>query len=360
MAESTRVQPVALQLHPNEASDLAAVPAEAVPEGCDAAYVTVLDEGTAEDSMAVLTHRAGASLADGWEAHRLHLTASAFAGRTEDSEACAFHGGHLYVMGSQFGSKTGPLQPKRAWVARLDVDDLVGAMAGEPAELEIARNPFGLHRAINDALLEAGTDVHPLGDTAREVFVMAALRRGEKKGKRWHGRVLAEDHPINVEGMAFAADGMLLAGLRYPVTTQGDPLIVALGDADALFDDPKAVPTCTSAWTLRCAAEPDWPLGIRGMYTDPDGALHAVVGSLDAEGKESALLDDRPAAGTAHCEHWRVNGPLPEGGGEVHAASVHDFPDLKTVEGLSQTPDGHFVYVVDRDDDVHLRFLMVD
>jgi hypothetical protein len=96
------------------------------------------------------------------------------------------------------------------------------------------------------------------------------------------------------------------------------------------------------------------------MHTADDGAVHVLVGSLDAVGKDSVLLVDHPGAGEAHNAHWRVEGELPSSGGAVDAERVHEFPDLRSVEGLAQTPAGHFVYVVDRDQDVHLRFLLVD
>jgi len=351
---------VDLQLTPNEASDLAAVPAAHVPDGYDAAYVTVLDEGVAERSIAVLAHRHGADLHEGWTPIKLRLRATAHEDRTEDAEAAAFRDGVLYVAGSQYGSKDGPLEARRSWLARMAADDLAAAMDGERAPLEIARAPFALHRAVNDALAAAQVDLLPLGDATREALVDATVARGEQKGKRWSGRVRPGDQPLNVEGMTFAPDGTLLVGLRYPVTADGNPIVVALPDVDALFDDPDAVPGCTSVWTIACAGTARRPVGIRGMHTAPDGSVHVLVGSLDALGKDSVLLVDHPGAGEAHNEHWRVAGPLPDGGGAVDGERVHAFADLRSVEGLAQTPDGHFLYVVDRDHDVHLRFLVVD
>src|SRR5215217_4126053 len=58
-----------LDLYPNEASDLAVVPGGLVA-GYDQAFVTVLDEGVIEDSVALLGHR-GDDPFGGWEAQRL-------------------------------------------------------------------------------------------------------------------------------------------------------------------------------------------------------------------------------------------------------------------------------------------------
>jgi hypothetical protein len=73
-----------LDLYPNEASDLAVVPGGLVA-GYDQAFVTVLDEGVIEDSVALLGH-GGDDPFGGWEAQRLRLSATVHAGRTEDAE----------------------------------------------------------------------------------------------------------------------------------------------------------------------------------------------------------------------------------------------------------------------------------
>ena len=90
------------------------------------------------------------------------------AGRTEDAEACDFWGEHLYILGSHFGSKDGPLEAKRAWITRVRVDDLAAAVAGGSPPIEIARNRFSLHRAINDRLRSSGIALRELGPRARD------------------------------------------------------------------------------------------------------------------------------------------------------------------------------------------------
>jgi hypothetical protein len=44
----------------------------------------------------------------------------------------------------------------------------------------------------------------------------------------------------------------------------------------------------------------------------------------------------------------------------VDARQVALFDDLQRVEGLAHGPDGHFVYVVDEDHRIHMRFLAVE
>jgi len=55
----------------------------------DQAFVTMLDEGVIEESVAILGHGGGNPF-EGWEAQRLRLSATVHDGRTEDAEACDF------------------------------------------------------------------------------------------------------------------------------------------------------------------------------------------------------------------------------------------------------------------------------
>ncbi len=347
-----------LDLYPNEASDLAVAPGGLVAL-YDQTFVTVLDEGVIEESIAILGHR-GDNPFEGWEAQRLRLSATVHAGRTEDAEACDFYGDHLYVFGSHFGSKDGPLEARRAWVARVAKADLPAAVGGKQSPVEIARNRFTLHRAINDRLRESGLALRELGPRARERLILRTIERAEKKQKAWAGRVRVDDQPINIEGMCFLADGTLLLGLRYPVTAGGEPILVELTDIEAFFADPGAPPALGAVWTLECEGSPDDPVGIRALHRSPDDRVHAIVGSLDALGKDSALVADHPAAGQAHCEHWAMRLPEHRGGGGVECRKIHSFPGERSVEGLAKMPSGPFLYVVDRDHNVHLRFLLAE
>jgi hypothetical protein len=349
---------VDLELHPNEASDLAVVPAGLV-DRYDQAFVTVLDEGVVEESIAVLGHR-GDDVTDGWEAVRLRFSPTSSAGKTEDAEACGFLGDHLYVLGSHFGSKDGPLEAKRAWIARVAANDLAAAIDGSSPPIEIARNRFGLHRALNDRLRESGIGLRELGPRARERLVLRTIERGNSKDKSWASRILEDDQPINIEGACFLADGTLLLGLRCPVTADGEPVLVELKNLEAFFADPESPPELGSVWTLTCAGTPEDPVGVRALHRTAGGRIHAIVGSLDALGKDSALVFDHENAGAAHCEHWALRLPDHGGGGVVECTKSHEFPDERSVEGLAKMPAGPFLYVVDRDHNVHLQFLMAE
>ena len=350
---------VDLQLEPNEASDLAEVhePGLLEAHGWDQAFLTVLDEGPVENCIALLGHESGAGLTDGWSSHRLTFSAVREEGRTEDAEAVAVRDGSVYVFGSHYGSKDGPLQPKRHFVARFDHRELDEGLEGSAPPLEVARTRFRVHRAINDALAASGVELFELSQGAREALIGATIERGRKKDKDWVRFLEPDDLPINIEGAAFGPDGELLVGLRFPTTAAGQPLIVALPDVDALIDDPDAVPPCGDVWWLE-VGDPDRPEGIRAM--DPSrGGFQVITGSLDALGKDSTLVDHHPEGGDAACRHWRF-GALPAGGGAVPATLVHDFEDLRSVEGVADGPEGHAVYVVDVDSRVDMRFLAVE
>ena len=105
-----------LHLEPNEASDLCPVfdPAILERRGWDRAFVTVLDEAPVEGALVVLGHETGEEPGLGWHALRVQAGVNGSAGKTTDAESCARRDGMLYVLGSQFGKKVGPLEARRS------------------------------------------------------------------------------------------------------------------------------------------------------------------------------------------------------------------------------------------------------
>jgi hypothetical protein len=352
-----------LHLDPNEASDLCPVFAGDVLDahGWDEAFVTVLDEAAAERAIAVLSHEAGAGPGQGWEAHRIAADpVGAPAGKTEDAEACARHDGRIYLMGSQFGKKAGPLNASRSWIARVDEESLVDALDGGRARLEIVRSRFGIHRALNDAVLEAGVDLIPLGERARRVYINDTVKTGERKKKRWAGRIQPGDYPFNIEAMEFRANGDALLGVRYPVTADGHPMFIELCDVDALFDDPDLVPRCRNVWVLDNVGDPVAPAGVRALHTHGGDEFDAVVGDLDAPDKGATVLEDHPEGREAPSRHVRFQLPPRRAGGNVQAETIHDFGDVRRVEGIVVDENGHGHYVLDEEGHVALRTLLFD
>ncbi|MEU4291708.1 hypothetical protein AB0E63_26065 [Kribbella sp. NPDC026596] len=348
-----------LHLEPNEASDLCRVftPDVLARHGWDRAFVTVLDEATAEDAPALLVHAAGAPLDEGWAAQRILTDAGLNAGKTEDAEACASRDGYVYLVGSQFGKKAGPLSAKRSWIARVSEQSIEESLAGGRAELEIVRFKFALHRAINDAL--AAVELLPVGPLGRQAYVEETIARGQLKAKSWSGTIRPTDHPINVEAAEFRANGNLLLGLRYPVSADGHPLLVELENVDELFDDPNAVPRCGNVWIIGDAGSVEAPTGFRGLDTHGGDRFDAVIGDLDASGKSATVLADHPEGAVAASEHVRFELPS-DAGGVVGSKVVHHFGDVRRVEGVAVDHEGHAHYVIDEEGHVALRTLVFD
>ena len=348
-----------LDLYPNEASGLLAIENDGLlgAHGWDRAFWVCLDEGPVTDCIALVGHRIDAAdddLASGWEIARLHAVAVGDAKTTEDAEGLARKDGYVYAIGSHFGSKRGPLQPKRGFVARFREAEVLHAADGPAAEIEVARPSFFLHRIINDAFEEHGISLVPLGPNCREAFVEQTIAFGEKKRKRWAGRVREGDYPLNIEGLAFRPNGSLLIGLRFPMSADGRPIMVELEGIERLFEDGGAKPEVRGFWTLDAVGRGGELAGVRDLTFVGDN-LHAVTGDVDSAKSGSLLLKDYPGGRGTVSTHWRITLPEGRNSGELEAARVREFPGLPRVEGIAGTEDGRFFYVVDEDEGVHLR-----
>jgi len=335
-----------LSIAGNEASDLLAVQNGELLRalGARSAYWTVLDEGPVEECLAVL-----ALGEDGWRAHHLPADAGPAAGRTQDGEALARHDGWVYVIGSHFGSKTGPLRPRRAFIARF-------AEAERPV-LQIVRHRFALHRAVNEALRGLASDGHPAAPTTlaarvHTLFIEETLRRGRAKSKQWVRDLQLGDHPINVEGAAFTPAGTLLLGLRWPVSLAGEPLIVEVAGVPEMFGDRPRPLEVVGVYVLLGAGS--GPLGVRALTARPGipGEYDVIVGSIDALDKDSVLLDEHPQARDATCAHLRFTLPA-DGSALAKTSLVADLAPLHHVEGIADL-DAAPLYVTDEDHRVAL------
>ncbi|MCM0678945.1 DUF4185 domain-containing protein [Micromonospora phytophila] len=329
----------------NEASDLLPVRSAVLLRayGARRGFWTVLDEGPVERCLALLLE-----LDDGrWVAHHVVADAGAENGRTEDGEALAHHDGWVYVFGSHFGSKAGPLRPRRAFVARFREDDV----AAGALPVHVVRNRFRLHRAVNDALLKAAFTPLPPGERVRARFIGETLARGTARAKSWVARLVPDDLPLNVEAAAFTPAGTVLLGLRFPVTTEGEPILVELTGVPDMFDAAARWPETSGAYVLTGVTPPGVLAGFRAIAVTSDGGYAAVIGSIDALGKGSVLLDDHPAGGDVTSRHVRFR--LPADGHLVPGELVADLAPFHHVEGLAEL-DGRIFYVTDEDHRVAL------
>ena len=299
-----------LNLHPNEASGLLTVEDEPLLEahGWELAFWAVLDEGEIEDCVAVIGHRRGAEISEGWEIERLRAAPLGDAGKTEDAEAITRCGGWIYILGSHFGNKDGPLQPKRGFVARFREVD-VGHATEEPAMgMEIARQSFLVHRLINDAIEAHGPDLVPLGEVSRRALIEATIQRGERGNKKWAGLVREDDYPINIEGAAFRSGGTLLLGLRFPVAADGRPVLVELEGIERLFEPDSEPPEVLGFWVVDAVGREGDIAGVRdlALLETADGEeLHLVTGNVDSRDKDSVLMMDHPGGRHTVATHFR-------------------------------------------------------
>ena len=356
---------VRLDLTENEASGLLRVDAPGVlaSHGWRTAFWVCLDDVPAEESVALVgvgpadasgdaseTDAAG----EHWHVHRMEGRVVGDDGRTEDAEAVARHDGWIYVVGSHYGGKDGPLQARRQFVARFRED--AALPEGDPVNVEVSLNRFALHRLVVDALHAAGVELAPYGPALRDL-VDAKVSKAIRKDKDYRGRVRQGDHPLNVEGASFRPSGELLLGLRYPVAADGTVLVVRLGGVEGLFDERRGLPEVVGVWQLDVGASPDLRVGARDLEVvveDGTEVLHLLVGNLDSKPEKSLVLADHPEGVHAHCSHHRVT--LDDGAGRLTTERVRDFQGMFAVEGLAQDPDGAWVYVSDEDDAVHTRF----
>jgi hypothetical protein len=349
-----------LNLHPNEASGLLTVEDEPLLEshGWELAFWAVLDEGEIEDCVAIIGHRRDAAISEGWEIERLHAEPLGDAGKTEDAEAITRHDGWIYVFGSHFGSKDGPLQPKRGFVARFR-EAGIGHESGDTAmEMEISRESFLLHRLINDALKEEGPDLIPLGEASHGALIEATIERGSTGGKAWAGLVREDDYPINIEGAAFREDGTLLLGLRFPVSADGHPVLVEIAGIERLFEPGDERPEVLGFWVVDAVGRGGDIAGVRDLAlvaTAEGEELHLVTGNVDSRDKGSVLIRDYPGGRHTVATHFRAVLPSGTHSGSLDAGFVREFPDLPRVEGIAIADEDRCFYVTDEDEGVHLR-----
>ena len=335
--------------HPhNEASALLGIQSPAVLEtlGWDVGFWIVSDELEASKALAAL-----GQTADGdWQVVRVKTSdGKPWTGKNcEDCETLARAGSHVYVFGSQYGSKEGPLEPRRHFVARFNEALLDVSSKGRiSVEMDLVRKPFALHRIVNDALQERGIELLRLQTPLHEAFVGAVADKGKEKKKGWRKLVRRDDVPINIEGATFMEGGRLLIGLRYPVTTDGHPIVVEVEGIDRLFEHDASPPLATAVRILTSIGDRRTPAGIRELDAR-GGVVHVITGDLDDE-----LIQQSSASAHAPSEHWTFDyeyGDAPLF--EVRAIRVRKFGDDAQVEGIAL--DGEDVWYVHDDENIRV------
>lgn len=246
--------------------------------------------------------------------------------KIDDAEALARKDGFIYLVGSHFGKKKGKLEATRQFVARFRESKVQGT--SPEVDLEIRRDDFKLHRLLNDALAQRNVDLIARGPSEEEEYIKKT-QGSDEPGK---GNVLKDDRALNIEGATFLDSGQLALGLRYPVTRQGEPLIVVLDDADAFFE-PNKFPKVVAVWILHGAGTPAQLRGIRELNSG-NGEIQAIVGSIERLSPESPILKDHPDADKVTSEHRVFTAPAMEAKA-IDSRRVRSLAPAGTVEGVS-------------------------
>lgn len=338
-------------LGPNEASGLETFDNQRVlaDHNWDVALWAVLDDTDVHEAIGVIGHRQGEPLQRGWESERLHATYPDGLGQTEDAEAVTSHRGWIYIFGSHFGDKDGPLERKRQFVARFNEDGVQDAFGGEPIQLEVRHTGLtdGLHRVINDAL--ADRDLQLLGPDPKVHAAFCSVDGDTADDMR----PAEGDQPINIEGAEFLADGTAFLGLRWPITDDGRPLIVAVAGLPEWFDNGD-LPRVTAVHVVDAVGDNGTLAGVRDLAA-AGGRLHVVTGNIDSRDKGSVLLDAHPEGADTVNTHFSCALPPTDRDTRLDADVVREFPDMPRIEGIA-VELGHIFYVSDEDEGVDMRF----
>ena len=354
--KSTRLQDIGANPPPGESwtelSGLLAMGNDAhLDKGWVAGYWAVLDEPPVEEALVRLGCRTGPSSSSlNWELRRTEVSPIGPAVATTDCEAIARRGSTVYIFGSHFGKKRGPLDARRQFVARFEETPTTSTVFSEgsihaPAiRLEVAADRFLLHRLINDALTSWGVELMGRGSREADGYVDATVRAEPASASH----IRSKDRAINIEGAVFLRSGMVLLGLRYPVTRQGHPIIVGLSDIDRLFAGGE--PSVRNVWTLENAGDARTPTGIRELSNRHD-KIDVLTGNLDRFSNkkgESLVLEDHPEGTRASSRHYCLPALLFEAGeNALRAELVRDLAPHSNVEALAIGPNGDYCYGLD-------------
>lgn len=295
------------------------------------AFWMAFDEGDQGTPLGLLGQK---EVGGAWEVKEVAITPRAGRPKIDDTEALARKGGFIYLVGSHFGKKKGELEAARQFIARFREDEAAGT---SPAvDLDVRRDDFALHRLLNDGLSQRKIGLIDRGPHEQAEYI----EKTRKSGEPGADRVLQGDRALNIEGATFLDSGQLALGLRYPVTQQGDPLVVVIDNVETFFQQnpsEKKLPAVTTVWILHATSAPVRLRGLRELNSS-GGEIQAIVGSIErASDKNPVILQDHPGAETVTSEHWAFTVPA-AGALVVEARRVRDLAPDRNVEGV--TVDG--------------------
>lgn len=329
-----------------EASDLLAVQNRGILEarGWDIGFWTISDEKEIQKNLAMIGHEKGAPLGKNWHVEPVAVRAASKA-KTDDAEILCRQGDWIYIIGSHFGKKGGPLKASRQFFARFS-ESGVEIEAGQcSVSVDIYKDEFFLHRLINDSLAAMRPEVIESTEAERTKFITDAQREGMEEKEKWVHRIKNDDWPLNIEGGDFLPNGVLLLGLRYPVSREGHPLLVEIEHIDGLFSASSELPRISGVRIIENVGKKEQLTGIRSLRCR-ENMFHIITGSIDSRPEVSLLLQVHPDGEDADCAHYVVTLPS-DGGKYIQATSVRTFEKTQNIEGIGFDTDGHVFYIKD-------------
>lgn len=305
--------------------------------GLDEAFWVVCDDDIATKSLSLLGHGEGRLPKKGWKQRDVSIRGRGPSKKTYDSECIARDGSTVYLLGSHLGPKAGPLDPKRAFLARFNELSLKKKVSKARVDMEIVQRPFALHRVINDALVEAQIELIPLGPSGRRAYIERTLKRAAKKDRAWGADVRVDDWPVAIECVSFVDDGVFI-GLRYPCTREGHPIAVKLDSLEGLFGAQPTPPRAQEIWVMDELGNREQPAGLVAMEREGE-TLHVVCGPIASRGRTRGLLDDYPSGRQTRCEHWVL--------GDGEARALRRFRRRESVGGLTLVGENRVAYLIE-------------
>ncbi len=377
-AEVGTLRRVRLKAGVNEASSLLAVRSSNLLSqlNMDQAWWLAHDEAGLGGMVSVLYSVFGADedLDESWQVTALQLAVTGDDPVLTDAEALAFTDGFVFVFGSSFIGPKGILDQRRSFVARFCEHDVTETGAATKKDESKKKNP-----KKNKTMLSAPTSVLNLGahitrsiNKAIEAQDLQLLKPHSRVAKQIKKSIKAgadldsEMQPINIEGAAFIGDDLVL-GLRWPVSSQGQPLVARItGARQILLSDTwsvEALADCpTTIYSVDVDGTPKRPAGIRGMTIDPaepKETLHLIAGPTERD-----LIAGKVQA--AAYQHLRLQ--FKSGSNSlIQTEQVQTFEGYRKVEAVAafspaaggasnnaETGDARWMYALDDEDAIVL------
>lgn len=329
MSTNSELRRIRLKAPINEASGLLPISDPAVLKslGLDEGYWLAHDEGgidaNAARSMVSIVGRTD----EEWLRRQVQLTpADASARPVTDAEALASHGDWVFVVGSGFVGANNKIDRRRSFISRFSPAALDTEAKDLIVEVETLDLGSTLLTAINRAFVSSAVELVEASSSAQK-GVAKAIGKGVTL--------------INIEGAACSGSSLLL-GLRWPVATEGRPIVTEIvGGADLLTAPwTENTPTELAACEIHthevavADASTKKPLGIRALSVDHVGGLHAISGPTDR---------DMAAAKLKAGAYNHISVDLETG----TTALIETFEGYRKVEALAQRVGDGWIYGLD-------------